>query len=364
MSKHHIKGILLIIINLCIFSFINLQPAKAYSEYEVDYVFKSAKGITIEKTVFKIDDYENYYFQDYVYKDREGVRVKTYKLYEKDTDEPCNIGRIDGSIVIFNDDIYLIESGICLVNQFYYIGKGEDNCDYWIYFGKDGKMVKNATIYDSFKLDKNGLFNYNQSNLYKRLTKAGYSPNRYDITDILNKNKCSELGKWVKIKDYVPSKPLFSVDGYFEKDKNQLRFWANLVQKNIALVPSSSVLNYYKRLEGYVYKQDETYDWRTLVLAENEYLKDILIEIDGAYYYFNENGYAEKNKWVYVDYEYYYFDSNGKRLTNDWMSKDGELYRLDENGSIMTKCWVEDNGRHLYLSYEWYNILWGKRKGI
>lgn len=162
-------------------------------------------------------------------------------------------------------------------------------------------MVKNATIYGSFKLDKNGLFNYNQSNLYKRLIKAGYSHNIYDITDILNKNKCSELGKWVKIKDYVQSKPLFSVDGYFEKDKNQLRFWANLVQKNIALAPSSSVINYYKRLEGYVYKPDDTYDWRTLVLAENEYLKDILIEIDGAYYYFNENGYAEKNKWVYVD---------------------------------------------------------------
>jgi hypothetical protein len=326
----------------------------ADSEYEVNYIFKTEAGVSIPQKVLQISDCENYYFQDYVDDDYDSGKINTYRLYVKDSSEPYCIGDTYGNITIFNDDIYLIKNGICIVNQFYYIGKGDDDCEYWIYFGNDGKMVKDTIINGAIPLDKNGIFDYRQSDLYKRTSKSvkNYSPNINNVTDILNKKTTSNLGKWVRTEDYEAHKPLFTANGHFVKDKKgQLRYWANSLLKNTALIPSSSVLNYQKLLEGYKYLPDDKYDWKTTVIAENEYLSDILVEIDGDYYYFNEKGYAVKNKWVSLDEEYY-FDDSGMRVTNDWVAKDGELYRLDNYGTIMKKCWVNEDDGNIYLSYD------------
>lgn len=341
---------------VCFFSFVEPLSVKAVyadSEYEVNYIFKTEAGVSIPHKVFQIYDCDNYYFQDYV-DDYDSGKINTYRLYEKDSGEPYCIGDSYGNIIRYNDDIYLTKKGICIVNQFYYIGKGEDDCEYWIYFGNDGKIVKDIIINGAIKLDKNGLFNYRQSDLYKRTSKSvkNYSPNINNVTDILNKKTTSNLGKWVRIEDYEAHKPLFIANGHFVKDKKgQLRYWANSLLKNTALIPSSSVLNYQKLLEGYKYLPDDKYDWKTTVIAENNYLSDIFVEIDGDYYYFNKKGNAETNKWVSLD-ENYYFDGNGKRVTNNWVARDGELYRLDNDGSIMTKCWVNEDNGNIYLSYD------------
>ncbi|HKL80675.1 MAG TPA: hypothetical protein VJ888_09615 [Mobilitalea sp.] len=404
MRKLYIKIMAFICVVVYLFSFVEPLSAKAmptYSKYEVDYVFKTEDGISIPKKVLQIDDCESYYFQDYI-DEYDSGETNTYRLYEKDSGEPYGIGGSYGIITLFNDDIYLIKNGICIVNQFYYIGIGDDDCEYWMYFGDDGKMVKGNIINGAIKIDKNGFFDYRQSDLYKRTlelfiqeeterarlindgedirkqyAKKGYSkkkidqminknvsdyvkesvknysPDIYRVTDILNKEIASNLGKWVKIEDYVAHKPLFTTDGHFVKDKKGLLlYWANSILKNTVLVPSSSVLNYRKFLEGYKYLPDDTYDWKTTVIAENENLSDILVEIDGDYYYFNEKGYAEKNKWVSLDYEDYYFDGTGKRVTKDWMAKDGELYRLDHNGSIINGGWVNEDDGNTYLSFD------------
>mgnify|MGYP001009389441 CR=1 FL=1 len=403
MSKLYIKIMAFICVIVSLFSFVEPLSVKAMptnSEYEVDYVFKTEDGISIQQKVYKINDYENYYFQDYV-DDCDGGKTNTYRLYEKDSGKPSSIGDSYGNIVLFNDDIYLMKNGICIVKQFYYIGKGDDDCEYWLYFGDDGKMVKDTVINGAIELDKGGFFDYRQSDLYKRTldlftqeeterarwinddedirkqyAKKGYSkkqinkminkkvtdyvkesvknysPNIDDVTDILNKKMTSKLGKWVKIEDYVAHKPLFSADGHFVEDKKgQHRYWANSLLKNTALIPSSSVLNYQKFLEGYLYLPDDKYDWTSTLIAKNEYLNDILVEIDGDYYYFNEKGYAEKNKWVSLDEENY-FDGTGKQVTDDWVAKDGELYRLDKYGSIMRNSWVNEEEGNTYLSYD------------
>lgn len=404
MRKLYIKITAFICVVVCFFSFIEPLFVKAMptnSEYEVDYVFKTEDGNSISKKVLEIYDCENYYFQDYVDDDYDRGKTNTYRLYDKDSGEPYCIGSSYENIMLFNDNTYLIKNGICIVNEFYYIGKGDDDCEYWLYFGNDGKMVKDTIINDAIILDKNGLFDYRQSDLYERTlelfiqeetvrarwinddedirkqyAKKGfnkkqidkminekvsnyvkeavknYSPNIDDVTDILNKKKTSNLGKWVKTEDYVAHKPLFTAEGHFEKDKkDQLRYWANSLLKNTALIPSSSVLNYQKYLEGYQYLPDDKYDWKMTIIAENEYLSDILVEIDGDCYYFNEKGYAVKNKWVSLDEENY-FDDAGIRVTNEWVAKDGELYRLDKHGTIMRNGWVKEDGGNTYLSYD------------
>lgn len=358
MRKLYIKIIAFICVIVCFYSFVEPLPVKSMStnsEYEEDYVFKKEdSSIRIPQKVLQIADCENYYFKDYIDDDYDSGKTNTYRIYEKASDEPYYVGSSYGNIMLFNDDIYLIKNGICVVNQFYYIGKGDDDCEYWVYFGNNGKMAKDTIINGAFKLDKNGLFDYRQSDLYKRTLKSvkNYTPNINDVTDILNKKKTSNLGKWVKIEDYV-EKPLYSVDGYFVKDKKgQLRYWANSVLKNTALIPSSSILNMQKYAEGYQYLPDNKYDWKTIVATENEYLSDIFIEIDGSYYYFNDKGYAVKNKWVSIDDEYYYFGGAEKLVTNDWMAKDGELYKLDSNGNIMISCWVNEGDENIYLSYD------------
>lgn len=356
MGKRFIKLMALICITVSLFSFAEPRSATAASEYEVNYVFKSEDGISITHKALQLYKPENYYFQECIDDYYNDEPAKTYRLYEKDTGEPAYIGGVYENLVLFNDDVYLMKDGVCIVNRFYFIGEGENGCEYWIYFGNDGKMAKDAVIYGTFKLDKNGLFNYRQSDLYNRKLKADkdYIPDVKDVTDILNKKKASNLGKWVKTEDYKPGKPLSSVDGHFEEDKKgRLRFWANSVLQNKSLTPvSSSIFTYYKYIEGYQYQPDDTYDWKTTELAENEYLKDILIEIDGDYYYFDNEGYAAKNKWVFVNNADNYFDKEGKRVSNDWVARDGELYRLDDDGCIMKNCWVNEGNKHLYLSYD------------
>ncbi len=359
MRKLYIKIIAFICIVGCVFTSVEPLSVKSMSinsEYEENYVFKKEdSNICIPQKVLRVPDYENYYFKDDIDLDYDNGKTNTYMLYEKASDEPYCIGNLDGNIVLFNNDIYLIKNGICIVNQFYYIGKGDDDCEYWVYFGNDGKLAKDTIINGVFKLDKNGLFDYRQSDLYKRTLKSvkNYIPKINDVTDILNKKKTSNLGKWVKIEDYAAHKPPFTTNGHFVNGENgQLRYWADSVFKNTALIPSSSILNIQKYEEGYQFLPDDNYDWKTILIAENEYLSDILIEMDGHNYYFNDKGYAVKNKWVWLDYEYNYFDGTGKLVTNDWVAKDGELYRLDGYGSIMKSCWVKEGDRNTYLSFD------------
>ena len=403
MRKQYIKVIAFICVIVCFFSSFKPLSAKAmtnYSKYEVDYIFETEDGASIPQEVLQISDYEKYYFEEYTDKDDNWETINTYMLYEKDSNEPYCIGSTSGSIIFLNDDVYLMKKGICIVNQFFYIGKGDNGEDYWIYFGNDGKMIKGAIISSAFKLDKNGLFAYQQSDLYKRtfelfiqeeterarwindgetirkqyvsegytkkqidkmIDKAvsdfvkesvrNHSPNIEDVTDILNQKKTSNLGKWVKIEDYIVEKPKFTADGHFVKNKKgQLQYWADSLVENRALLPSAAK-NYRMYIEGYKYQPDNTYDWKTTVIAEKEYLNDKLVEIDGACYYFNKEGYAVKNKWVSLEEENY-FDDNGKRVTNDWVAKDGEIYRVGANGSIEENCWVSEKSGNTYLSYD------------
>lgn len=362
MRKSYIKILAFICVMACVFSFLEPLSVKSMSPNS-EYVFKKEdSSIGISQKVLQIYDFENYYFKDYIDDDYDNGKTSTYRLYEKASGEPYSIGNLYGSIILFNNDIYFVKDGICIVNQFYYIGKGDDDCEYWVYFGNDGKLAKDTIINGVFKLDKNGLFDYRQSDLYKRTLKSvkNYIPNINDVTDILNKKKTSNLGKWVKIEDYVAYKPLFTTNGHFVNGENgQLRYWADSVFKNTALIPSSSILNIQKYNEGYQFLPDDNYDWKSTLIAENEYLSDILVEIDGHYYYFNDRGYVEKNKWVWLGNEYNYFDGTGKRVTNDWVAKDGELYKLDSYGSIEKICWVKEGARNTYVSLDgtiYYNV--------
>lgn len=171
-----------------------------------------------------------------------------------------------------------------------------------------------------------------------------------DVTKILNKEKTSYLGKWVKIENYVEKKPEYSADGEFRTDKNgNIRYWANSLVKNKALIPESTVTLYLKFMEGYQYQPDDTYDWGSELIAQDSYLKDMLVKIDGDYYHFNKKGYADRNTWVNLGTENY-FDHTGKRVTNDWVMKDGKLYHVDQSGEIQKNCWIDDTFTTYYTA--------------
>lgn len=95
--------------------------------------------------------------------------------------------------------------------------------------------------------------------------------------------------------------------------------------------------------------------------SENDYAKNKWLKIEGEYYFFNEEGYIEKNcyiqgywlneegKWVkaysggkwYKDSTGWWYQDNGWYPVNSWQKIDGNYYHFDERGYMEASCYTD-----------------------
>ena len=90
-------------------------------------------------------------------------------------------------------------------------------------------------------------------------------------------------------------------------------------------------------------------------------------EIDGEFYYFDENGVMESSEWVKDGADYYYMGSTGAMVTDtvqwawDEGSEKGKYYAFGEDGKMLTAGWHFVDGGWLVvgtdnavITNEWY----------
>lgn len=76
--------------------------------------------------------------------------------------------------------------------------------------------------------------------------------------------------------------------------------------------------------------------------------KWVFNETTHTYQYFDENGTLVKNKWLQMDGKYYYADENGNRKSG-WQQWNNQYYYMDENGVMLTG-WVQVGPTRYYLN--------------
>lgn len=380
----------------------------AYDETKVEkeiYPFMTEDGVIINSVTLISYDTEQFLIeeadrnQSHRMNDYRLNSPRTYRLVEKKTREDvAHSSYSHEKFFLYDGDIYYIKDQVIYTNYFLHLGADAELNHYWIYFGKDGKMVKDTVIDGAFIIDKNGLFHYQESDLYKRLVdkytkeltesgqylfdneenrqaykKEGYTKKKIDaliqkqiadyvkdslesrlpskemVSGLINKAWCVELGSWVPYGE-APEYETVEVEGArFETTKDgKLRCYVDSITRVERLHPITPRM-LIQRYNGYDYDSDDTYEWRKTILAENEYLSDIQVEIDGDLYYFDENGYAIKNQW-HESYFLFYFGKDGKAIRNSWVARDGELCYVDEQGRVETNTWIEDKTGRLFVT--------------
>lgn len=78
------------------------------------------------------------------------------------------------------------------------------------------------------------------------------------------------------------------------------------------------------------------------------YAKNGFIIIDGAYYYFDSNGYM-KTGWIKNGSYWHYMNSSGRMTRNNWLKYGDNWYYLNSSG-VMITGWLEDGGKWYYLN--------------
>lgn len=77
------------------------------------------------------------------------------------------------------------------------------------------------------------------------------------------------------------------------------------------------------------------------------YASGTMVEIDGEWYSFGEQGYMLTG-WLHKGDDWYYFDPDGARASG-WRQVDGYWYYFDENGKMEHDSWRNYNGNTYYF---------------
>ncbi len=96
---------------------------------------------------------------------------------------------------------------------------------------------------------------------------------------------------------------------------------------------------------------EEDTNGRKYNTAENGYVVDSWYQIDGIWYYFDENGYMVYDEWLEIDGEKYLLAESGAMMVG-WQLYNDEYYYLNADGTAYTG-WIESDG-------EWYYCDEGK----
>ncbi len=93
------------------------------------------------------------------------------------------------------------------------------------------------------------------------------------------------------------------------------------------------------------WKQDDK-GWR-YETENGNYMSGFMVEIDGKWYSFGENGYMGTG-WLPSGEDWYYMDPDGARATG-WREIGGKWYFFDNNGIMLRDAWKNQNGKRYYF---------------
>lgn len=86
-----------------------------------------------------------------------------------------------------------------------------------------------------------------------------------------------------------------------------------------------------------------------LQYASGGYPYNAWVQVDGAWYCFDGNGYVIQNNWVKSGGSWYYLGASGAMLSSTWVKSGGSWYYLGGSGAMYTSTWVQSGGKYYYM---------------
>ncbi|OOM18674.1 autolysin [Clostridium saccharobutylicum] len=126
--------------------------------------------------------------------------------------------------------------------------------------------------------------------------------------------------------------------GVFEMIKSKLK--SLIALSAISLLTMATVL---PTSASAAWKQDSNGWWNT----EGDSYSTGWRSINGAWYYFNTDGYM-KTGWLNDNGTWYYLNDSGS-MNNGWVNSNGSWYYLDPSSGAMKTGWANNNGTWYYL---------------
>lgn len=136
----------------------------------------------------------------------------------------------------------------------------------------------------------------------------------------------AQYNAWCELRAYLCSKyGNLPVYGHREKGESECPGANFPLEKVRAANIEATVLRWNKNSTG----------WRYCIDVDNDYYyKDEWKLIDGEWYLFNAEGYADHDKWVQYKDKWYYLRSNCMMAKSQWLWIDGECYYFYSDGAM------------------------------
>ncbi|MGT2928640.1 KxYKxGKxW signal peptide domain-containing protein [Streptococcus dentasini] len=352
---------------------------------------------TIEGRVLRFDDNGNPFTMDgQVYTLPSGLYTYKGKTYYRNEDGSRAKGfkTIDGKLYFFGDDYAQVTEGFRRIDyKLYHFGfydhEGDilrgsylNDGDKWYYFDKDtGQALTGWQTIDGTKryFDSNGV---QAKNIDKTIDGLLY---HFDDNGNPSSNQNEEHP---------------SITGHFEKSGNGYGH-VFIDDKTGQKVSGVQYINgeeyhfskiYYNNFLVKIGKDGKAYDYRGELLPPGLTLDDISANVDPilinddhtlarnklywgsinyhplrphlgdiktGYLYFDQEGYAIREKLVTVDGKTYYFGQDGFAITNSSQTIDGKTYYFNEDGNPIASQYKEIGGNWYYFDRETGQALTG-----
>lgn len=195
-------------------------------------------------------------------------------------------------------------------------------------YSVQGSPFSTSTVLQNY--NKDVYFSLKQKDSYNYDTSGSYTPKKE--TGFVVKNEEGKVIQKIKAADYENLKQL-SEPVYFTKSNGNIakNEWIVLDQKG----------KFVKTLALNDFKKQYSNEYKVYLADKDGKLVRSWKEIEGNWYYFNDDYTAKHNSWIAHYSDWYYF-SNYKFVTNQWVATShGRWYYLDNEGKMVRNQWID-----------------------
>lgn len=195
-------------------------------------------------------------------------------------------------------------------------------------YSVQGSPFSTSTVLQNY--NKGVYFSLKQKDSYNYDTSGSYTPKKE--TGFVVKNEQGKEIQKIKTADFENLKQLTD-PVYFTKSNGNIAKNEWIVLDQNGKFVKTLVLNDFKKQYSNEYK---------VYLADKDgKLVRSWKEIEGTWYYFNDDYMAKHNSWIAHYSDWYYF-SNYEFVTNQWVATShGRWYYLDNEGKMVRNQWID-----------------------
>uniref|UniRef100_UPI003F4C4A10 N-acetylmuramoyl-L-alanine amidase family protein n=1 Tax=Streptococcus tangpeifui TaxID=2709400 RepID=UPI003F4C4A10 len=331
---------------------INYHPLRPHlGDIKTGYLYFDQEGYAVRDKLITVDGKTYYFSQDgfAITNSSQTIDGKTYYFNEDGNPITSQYKEIGGNWYYFNKEGHMLTGWQTIDNTQRYFDKDgvqAKNGDYTIdgtlyHFDADGnpssgkQNEEHPSITGHFEMSSNGYGHvFIDDKTGQKVSGVQYiNGEEYHFSRLYYNNFLVKIGKDGKAYDY----------------------------RGELLTPGLKLDDVSANVDPILINDDHTLARNKLYWGSINYhpLRPHLGDIKTGYLYFDQEGYAIREKLVTVDGKTYYFGQDGFAITNSSQTIDGKTYYFNEDGNPITSQYKEIGGNWYYFDREAGQALTG-----